>query len=282
MVSEQLPAPGFGTSFDTDETHEQLPRIGRWDREHGDIATAAVASALEVGYRHIDTAEMYDTEAAVGRALDLADVDRENVFVATKVHPENLAYGDVLDHARASRERLGVDTVDLLYVHWPIRTYDSGETLAAFDDLYDRGEIRHVGLSNFTPDLLEAALDRLDAPVFAHQVECHPLLQQDELRQYAREHDHHLVAYSPLAKGAVTEVPELEEIARRHDATAPQVALAWLLSKEIVPIPRSTSAPHIRANYEARQLQLDTEELERIDNLGRTERTVDFPDAPWN
>lgn len=255
--------------------------IGTYDVEP-DACTAAVTFALNEGYRHVDTAEMYGTEAAVGRAIERADVDREDVFVATKLHSRNLAYDDVLAHAEGCRDRLGVDVVDLLYVHWPIRTYDPEETLAALDALYDRGVVRHVGLSNFTPALLEEALARLDAPLFAHQVECHPLLQQDELRRYAREHDHHLVAYSPLAKGAVTEVPELVEVATEYDATPAQVSLAWLSSKGVVPIPKSTTEAHIRENYDARELQLDEGAIERIDGIQRTKRTVDVPDAPWN
>jgi 2,5-diketo-D-gluconate reductase B len=279
---DTVPAPGFGTSIDTAE-RDTLPDIGDWDETGVDVATAAVASALAVGYRHVDTAEMYETERAVGRALELADAAREDVFLATKVLPEHLAYEDVLDHARASLDRLGVDTVDLLYVHWPIRAYDPEGTLAAFDELYEAGEIRHVGLSNFTPEMLEEALSLLDAPVFAHQVECHPLLQQDRLRRYAREHDHSLVAYSPLAQGAVTDDPDLVDIAADYDATPAQVALAWLMSKEsVVPIPCSTTADHIRENYRARDIELDANAIERIDSIDREHRTIDFPEAPWN
>lgn len=278
---EQLPAPGFGTSFTVEESTDP-PQIGDWGGST-DVATAAVASALTVGYRHIDTAEMYETERAVDRALELTGVDREEVFIATKVAPENLAYEDVLAHARASRDRLGVETIDLLYVHWPIRAYDPEGTLAAFDELYAAGEIRHVGLSNFTPAMLSEAFELLDAPVFAHQVECHPLLQQERLRRLARQHDHHLVAYSPLATGAVTERPELVEIAGENDMTASQVALAWLLSKErVVPVPCSTTAAHIRENFEAREIELPPEAIARIDNIDSHERKIDFEGAPWN
>ena len=256
--------------------------IGTYDVEPA-ACTAAVTAALECGYRHVDTAEMYDTERAVGRAIEAAAVDRDDVVLATKVHSRNLSYEDVLEHARASRERLGVETIDLLYVHWPIRTYEPSETLAAFDELYRRGEIRHVGLSNFTPELLEEALGILDAPLFAHQIECHPLLPQEELRRYAREHGHYLVAYSPLAKGRVTEVAELEAIADAYDATPAQVAPAWLQAHEhVVPIPKSTTEAHIRENYAARDLELDADAIERIDGIDRTERVVDFPEAPWN
>jgi len=262
----------------------ELPPIGLGTYDVvPDAAADVVALALEAGYRHVDTAEMYDNERAVGEGIERAGVDREEVFLATKVHSRNLAYEDALASATASRERLGVETIDLLYVHWPIRAYDPAATLAAFDELYDRGAIRRVGLSNFTPDLLTEALDRLDAPLFAHQVECHPLLQQDDLRRLARERGHHLVAYSPLAKGTVTEIPELVAVADEHDATPAQVALAWLLSKErVAAVPKSTTPAHIRENLAARRLSLSEAALARIDAIERTERQVDFAGAPWN
>jgi 2,5-diketo-D-gluconate reductase B len=266
MTDDTIPGVGIGT-YDLDpETCEY-----------------SVATALDLGYRHVDTAEMYENERAVGDALAAADVPREDIFVATKIHSRNLAYEDVIEHAEACCDRLGVEALDLLYVHWPIRAYDADSTLAAFDDLYDRGLIRHVGVSNFTPPLLAEAIDTLDAALFAHEVECHPLLPQAELREHAREHDHYLVAYSPLAKGRVTEVPELVEVAEEYDATPAQVSLAWLLSKdEVVVIPRSSSAAHLRENLAARDLSLDQDAIERIDAIDRRERVVDFPDAPWN
>lgn len=265
-MNEQLPSIGIGT-------YDLTPEECR----------AAVSTALEAGYRHIDTAEMYENEQAVGDAIAAADVDRDDLFVATKIHSRNLAYDDVIEHAEASRDRLSVETIDLLYVHWPIRSYDPRETLAAFDELHAQGVIRHVGLSNFTPTLLDEALDHLDAPLFAHEVECHPLLRQEELRAYARDHDHYLVAYSPLAKGAVMDVPEIVAIAEKHDVTPAQVSLAWLLSKDrVVVIPKSTSPSHIRENYQAQSVSLDDEDIAVLDNLDRTQRQVDFPGAPWN
>jgi len=154
---------------------DSLPELGlgTYDITDHEVCAESVETALEVGYRHVDTAEGYDNERAVGEGIAAADVDREDVFVATKVSSENLAREDVLEHARASADRLGVETLDLLYVHWPIRAYDPEGTLAALDELYDEGLVRHVGLSNFLPGQLDEALDRLEAPLFAHQVECH-------------------------------------------------------------------------------------------------------------
>ncbi|MFC6726432.1 aldo/keto reductase, partial [Halobium palmae] len=156
MSDLELPAVGFGTGG-----------------TEGDACTDAVVGALDAGYRHVDTAQMYGNEGAVGRGIRESDVDRDDVVLATKVHPSNLAGDDVLETARESLDRLGADRVDLLYVHWPTDAYDPEETLPAFDDLRDRGVVDHVGVSNFTPALLDEARAILDAPIAAHQVECH-------------------------------------------------------------------------------------------------------------
>jgi 2,5-diketo-D-gluconate reductase B len=265
MPPTEIPQPGLGTSGHEDEA-----------------CTEAVLTALEAGYRHIDTAQMYDNEAAVGRALEESDVDREDVFLATKVHPENLAREDVLETTEASLERLGVERVDLLYVHWPTSAYDPEETLPAFDEVRDRGWTDHVGVSNFTTDLLEEAIEILEAPVLANQVELHPRLQQDDLVSSARERDVTTVTYCPIAKAEVNEIDELREIADAHDATPVQIALAWHYGREgVVPIPKGTG-DHIRENYAALELELTDNERERIAALDRGERLVDPDEAAWN
>ena len=265
-------------------TDTDLPfGLGTYENDDPDQCAESVRVALDAGYRHVDTAQMYGNEAAVGEGLAAADVDREDVFVATKLQPGNLAYDDVLSTTEESRDRLGVDTIDLMYVHWPLDAYDPEETLPALDAIRDRGLVRHVGLSNFTPDQLTDAIDRLESPLFAHQVEMHPYLQQAELRDLAREHDHYLVAYSPLAKGSVADDDTLRAVAEEVDATAAQVALAWLRSKErVVPIPKATGRDHIEENLASLDVDLDDDAIERIDELDRGEREVDFPEAPWN
>jgi 2,5-diketo-D-gluconate reductase B len=256
---------------------------GTYELADGEECVAGVARAIETGYRHVDTAQGYDNEASVSAGIDRTDVDREDLFVATKLSTNNLSYTDATATARVSRDRLGVDSIDLLYVHWPINTYDPDETLPALDDLVDEGVVDRIGLSNFRPDQLEEAIDRLNHDVFAHQVECHPLLQQDELRELAVKHGHWLVAYSPIARNRVADVDVLREIAAKHDATPAQVSLAWLLSKErVAPIPKAASVDHTRENWAARDLDLDPEDVERIDALDRNERVVDFEAASWN
>ncbi|WP_435062736.1 aldo/keto reductase [Halobaculum sp. EA56] len=265
-------------------TDLDLPALGLGTSANDDFEECAetVRAALDLGYRHVDTAQMYDNEAAVGEGISRADVPREEVVVATKVHPDNLAYDDAKRTARESLERLGLDSVELLYVHWPTSAYDPGGTLRAMDELRDEGVCDHVGLSNFTPDLLDEARARLDAPVAAHQVECHPLFPQDDLRAYAVEHGHYLVGYSPLGRGEALEDPLLGEIAEKHDTSTAAVCLAWAFAQEaLVPIPKATG-DHVRANYEARDLELDAEDLDRIAAHDVRERVIDPDAAPWN
>ncbi|WP_255196415.1 aldo/keto reductase [Halorarius litoreus] len=262
----------------------EMPRLGlgTYEQTDPDVCAASVETALNLGYRHVDTAQGYDNEAAVGEGIERADVDREDVFLATKLTPENLAYDDVVHSTKASMDRLGVDRIDLLYVHWPLSAYDPADTLPALDELRDRGWIDHVGLSNFLPEQLDEARDHLDSPIFAHQVECHPLFQQDELREYAREDDHWLVAYSPLGKAEIFDHPVIAAVAESHDLPPAQVCLAWLLSKdEVAPIPKATG-DHIAENFGALDATLSEEAIERIDEIEAEQRKVDFEAAPWN
>ncbi|WP_313694325.1 aldo/keto reductase [Halorarum halobium] len=260
-----------------------LPELGLGTSGNDDPERCAetVARALEAGYRHVDTAQMYDNEAAVGAGIARADVPREEVVLATKIHPDDLAYEDAKRTARESLDRLGVDSVDMLYVHWPTSAYDPEATLRAMDELHDEGVCDHVCLSNFTPALLDEARGLLDAPVAAHQVECHPRLRQDDLREYAREHGHYLVGYSPLGKGELLEDPVLTDIAGKHDTTTAAVCLAWALAGDVlVPIPKGTG-DHVEANLAARDLELDDADLERIEEL-EEKRFIDPDSAAWN
>jgi len=243
--------------------------------------TETVVTALEAGYRHVDTAQMYDNEAAVGEGIAAADVDRDDVVVATKIHPENLAPEDVRETATESLDRLGLDRVDLLYVHWPIRTYDAAATLPVFDELREEGLIDHVGISNFTPDLVHEAREILDSPIAAHQVECHPRFQQPEIRELAGELDHHLVGYSPLGGGDLIDDDTLREIAERNGRSPAVLALAWALERGIVPIPKSTGE-HVTENVEALDVELSEEALEAVDAMAGGERLIDPDDAAWN
>jgi diketogulonate reductase-like aldo/keto reductase len=261
-----------------------IPRLGfgTYELTDPDRCRTAVRTALETGYRHVDTAEYYGNEAAVGAGVAGSDVARSDVFLASKVWRDRLGHGDFIESADQRVDRLAVDALDLLYIHWPMDTYDPAETLPALLEARDRGLTREIGLSNFTPAQLDAAIDHLGEPPAAHQVEMHPLLQQDELRAHADRHDYRLVAYAPIARNAVADVPEIRAVAEKHDATPAQVSLAWVLAKGAVPIPKAGTPAHIRENHGALGLELDDEDVARIDGIERERRVVDFPSAPWN
>jgi len=267
-----------------DANSDGIPKLGlgTWQNTDGDECAKSVTYALDLGYEHVDTAQAYGNEEHVGEGIENSGVNREDFFLATKVWIDNLEYDDVIETTEDSLDKLGTDYVDLLYIHWPAREYEPEETLAAFDELYDEGKIKHVGLSNFEPEHLEEAKEHLDAPIYANQVEMHPLLPQDELVEYVQENDMTLVAYSPLARGEVFDVPELTEVAEKHDASEAQVSLAWIMSKDnVVAIPKATGEDHIEDNYGALTLELDDEDIEKIDDIGTKERQVDPDFAPW-
>ncbi|MFB6109401.1 MAG: aldo/keto reductase [Halodesulfurarchaeum sp.] len=260
-----------------------MPRlgIGTWENTDPDACANAVRTALEMGYRHVDTAQIYGNEEHVGRGLAAADVDREEIFLATKVWIDSLQPEDVRETTEQSLEKLGVDSVDLLYVHWPADTYEPEATLPAFRELREDGLIDRIGVSNFEPEHLERARSVLGEDPFANQVEMHPLLPQADLREAVENTDTEIVAYSPLARGAVLDVPAVTEVAEKHGVSEAQVSLAWLAEKGVTAIPKATSEAHIADNWESRTLDLDESDVAKIDGIDRTDRQVDPGFAPW-
>ncbi|WP_458210394.1 aldo/keto reductase [Haladaptatus sp. NG-SE-30] len=264
------------------ETPVQSPGFGTYNL-HGEPGVEAVSTALDVGYRHVDTARMYKNEAVVGKALTQSNVPREEVFVATKVGhftEPNLSPEYIRKSVAESRKRLGIETVDLLYIHWPY-SFDAEAHLPTLNELVHDGWVRHLGVSNFTPLMLDDARTVSDEPLFALQVEMHPLLQQEELVAYADEHDLTLVAYSPLAQGKVFDVPELRNIAEKHAVSPAQVSLAWFSTKGAIPIPKASSKAHVRDNFAATDLNLDDEDIARIDAIDRELRLEDEEFMNW-
>lgn len=249
-----------------------MPMLGLGTWENITECADTVQTALDMGYRHVDTAQRYHNEEAVGDGIRAADVPRDDVFLATKVWIDRLGHDDVHASVSESLERLGTDYIDLLYVHWPGGEYDPEETLPAFAELKDDGVIDRIGISNFEPRHCDTALDVLDGDVFANQIEIHPHLQQDELREYAAERDIELVAYSPLARARVLDMPELVEIASKHDISEAQVALAWLREKGITAVPKATGASHLRDNLSSLSVELDAEDVETIDEIDEYDR----------
>lgn len=238
---------------------------------------AVVETALDAGYRHLDTAQIYDNETVVGAGLANSDVPRAEVTLATKLWVDSLAPEAVEPGTRASLERLGVDGVDLLYVHRPRGDYDPVETMAALDAVHEAGLTDAVAVSNFTPEQYERAQANCGAPIVANQVEFHPLFQQHDLVAHAREHGYTVVAYSPLAAGKVFDIPAVKAVAQKRDTTPAAVAIAWLCQYDnVVTIPKASSRAHLSANLAAADLSLTAADVARIEGIDREEEL--FPE----
>lgn len=264
----EIPAIGFGT----------------WELT-GAACERAVDAALADGYRLIDTAQMYDNEREVGRAIHGSFVDREEVFITTKLDMENMRAGSLERSVEESLERIGLDQLDLVLIHWPNPEVPLKETMEALCDVKDRGLACHIGVSNFTLDLLDAAVAYAEEPLVVNQVEYHPYLDQSAVLAACRKHGMALTAYAPLAKGRVFEDPRLSEIARSKGKSAGQVAIRWLLQQSgVIAIPRSSQRAHIRQNNDVFDFELSPSEMDRIAQLAEPGgRIVDPEWAPeWD
>ncbi|MEC9344016.1 MAG: aldo/keto reductase [Pseudomonadota bacterium] len=259
--------------------------LGTWtlkDRQCADIVSAAIAA----GYRHIDTAAMYDNEAAVGEGIRAGGVARDELFVTTKVWPSDLASGRLQQSVETSLERLGLDHVDLALVHWPSRTVPLAETIAALNDVAARGMARHIGVSNFTTGLLEEACALSSRPLACNQVEYHPHLDQTKVHAACLKHGMAMIAYCPLGRdGTVFEEPAVRSAAEAHERSPSQVVLRWHVQQEGVgAIPRTTRTNRLAQNLAVFDFELSREEMAAIGALGRANRRIcDFEFSPeWD
>ncbi|GHH86121.1 oxidoreductase [Streptomyces sulfonofaciens] len=245
-----------------------------------DRTTAAVLSALEAGYRSIDTAAIYGNEAGVGRALAESGLPREELFLTTKLWNADQGYDSALRAFDASLAKLGTDHVDLYLIHWPTPARDLYlDTWRALEKLLADGRTRAIGVSNFQPAHLERLLDHSDAVPVLNQVELHPYLQQGRLRAFHAEHGIATEAWSPLAQGSLLEDPALAAIAQRHGRTPAQVVLRWHLQLGNIVIPKSVTPARIRQNIEVFDFTLTGEDIEAITALDRGLRTGPDPDT---
>ncbi len=248
---------------------EKVPSLGLGTyRLSGEECTKAVKCALALGYRHIDTAQMYRNEDEVGRGVQDSSVDREDAFLVTKVWPSDFSHDDVLRKTRESLRKLGTDYVDLLLMHWPSQDVPLEETLGAMTELKEEGSVRHIGVSNFPPQMVEEAAGH--AEVFCNQVEYHPYKVQDDLLEQAKKMDYLLTAYRPIARGEVLDDETLREIGEAHSKTPAQVALRWLIQQEkVAAIPKAASEEHLEGNLDVFDFELSDEEMKRIFGLRR-------------
>ncbi|POA97496.1 2,5-didehydrogluconate reductase DkgB [Chromobacterium sinusclupearum] len=265
----------------------QMPKLGAGTfRLKEQQAEDAVAMALELGYRHIDTAQIYRNEADVGRAIAKSGLPRGELYVTTKIWTDQFAQGKLIPSLRASLDKLGLEQVDMTLIHWP-SPKDEVPMAVYMEQLAEAKQLgltREIGVSNFTIKHLEQAIAVVGAGAIAtHQLEVHPYLQNLKVRAFCRQHAIALTGYMPLAYGRVIQDPVLLDIARKHGATAAQVALAWQLQQDIAVIPSSTKRANLAANLEALTLRLDDADMARIAGLEDGGRIADPDFAPaWD
>jgi diketogulonate reductase-like aldo/keto reductase len=253
--------------------------FGTWELR-GDTCARMVSAALGIGYRHIDTARMYGNETAVGEGLSDGlrrhGLDRGDIWITTKIWPDQFADGDLQAATARSLTELGVGQVDLLLLHWPNPSIPLGETMAALADTLRQGMVRHIGLSNFPTALMRQAIGACPEPLTMIQVEYHPFLDQTAVLDAAAANGLGITAYCPLAKGRVFEDETVGRIARAHGRSPSQIALRWLLQQGVVAIPRSSKEAHARDNFAVWDFALDEAEMAALSALRRRDgRLID-------
>jgi 2,5-diketo-D-gluconate reductase A len=242
---------------------------------------AAVTTALECGYRHIDTAKIYGNESAVGEAIAESGIDRSEIFVTTKCWNADQGFDSARRAFDASLKRLGLDNLDLYLIHWPAPSRDLYvDTWRAFEELYTEGRVRAIGVSNFQPAHLQRLFDETETVPAINQIELHPWLQQSELRAFHREHGIVTEAWSPLATGGdFLDNPVIGAIAKKHDITPAQVILRWHLDLGNVIIPKSVNRDRMASNLDLFDISLDDEDTAQIAELDAGQRVGDDPDT---
>ncbi len=245
-----------------------------------DEAKEASLTALEVGYRHIDTAQMYENEKGVGEAVRESGLDRGDVFVTSKLNNGFHAHDDALKAFDESLETLGFDYLDLFLIHWPLPGIDVDfiETWGALEEIYASGRAKAIGVSNFQPSHLRRLLQEGTVPPAVNQVEVHPFLTQDEVRATNTEHGVATEAWSPLAQGLVVDNAAIAGIAKSYDKTPAQVALRWTLQRGDIVFPKSVTPERIKENFELFDFELSDADMSIISALNRDERTGPNPD----
>jgi 2,5-diketo-D-gluconate reductase B len=253
-----------------------LPRLGLGTfRMQGDVCRAAVESALGLGYRHIDTAEMYGNEEAIGPALAASGIARKDLHVTTKVWNENLAPDAMRKAFDTSLKKLKLDHVDLYLVHWPSPDMNLPAVLETLMKLKEEGRTRAIGVANFNIALLKQAVEDIKAPIACNQIEYHVMLDQTPIRKYMAAKSIPLVAYCPLAQGRAASDEALVAIGKKHNASAAQVALKWLLDQDgVAAIPKASRAESQKANLGALNVKLDDDDRKALASLPKDQRFV--------
>lgn len=257
--------------------------LGTWELR-GRTCARLVEQALKLGYRHIDTAQVYENEREVGEGLRASRVRRDDVFVTTKVWTTHFAPHDLERSAKESLIKLRISEVDLLLLHWPNPHVPLSETLGALAHVKKLGMTRHIGVSNFTVALIDEAVAACPEPLVCDQVEYHPYLDQTRVREACARHGMAVVAYSPVAKGRIKSDETLVRIGREHGKTAAQICLRWLVQQNVAAIPRTSKIERLSENIDIFDFTLSDDEMQQIFALGNAQgRLTDFGFAPkWD
>lgn len=268
-LADPIPAMGFGTY-----------------RRKGDAGLNAILLALETGYRHLDTAQSYDSERECGEALRRSGLGRDAVFVTTKIDMPNYGKGKLVPSLRRSLDALELASVDLTLIHWPVPETELAMAvyLEQLSEAQGLGLTQRIGVSNFTRALIDRAVGILGPGVIVNnQVEAHPYLQNRALVAHCQDRGISVTGYLPIARGTLGEDPVMQAVASRHDATVEQVALAFGLQRGLIVIPTSGNAERIAINFAARNLTLGADDMAAIEGLDRGHRMVDPSSAPdWD
>jgi methylglyoxal/glyoxal reductase len=260
----QMPQHGFGVYKISDP---------------GEMETA-VLKALEVGYRSFDTAQMYQNEGMLGELLHESQVPRKELFVTTKINNSNQGYDQTLFTFEESLVDLQLSQLDLLLVHWPSQKHFF-DTWRAIERLYEEKMVKAIGVSNFHIEHLERLNTKANVMPMVNQVELHPYLTQEPLREYLKDHDIAVEAWSPLGRGRILQDPVLEEMAERYGKTVAQIILRWHLQQDIIVIPKSITPSRIAENADIYNFELSVEDMAAISGLNRDMRTGSDPDQVY-
>ena len=258
-----------------------MPQLGfgAYKVVDGDV-NVAISEALRTGYRSIDTAQYYNNEAGIGEILERSHLPREDLFITSKVWNSHHGYEKTLQAFDESMEKLKLDYLDLYLIHWPAPKYDQYvETYKALEKLYKDGRVKSIGVSNFHIEHIERLLDECEIVPAVNQVECHPYLQQKELKAFCEKHHIFIESWSPLGRGAVLGDETINRIAKKYQKTAAQIILRWHIQENAIVIPKSVTPLRIRENFQLFDFELSEADMHDIATLDRNERTGHDPNT---
>jgi len=241
--------------------------LGTWQM-HGPECQNAVEAALELGYRHIDTAQMYRNEQDIGQAIRQANVPRDEIFLTTKLLSSNLRHDDVLSSFSASRERLQMEYVDLLLIHSPNPSVPISETIDAMNQLQNAGKVKYIGVSNFSVKQMQEAIEVSETPIFTNQVEYNPYNNQQKILEFCQKQDVALTAYTPLARNRIAKDKTVQNLGSKYGKTPAQITLRWLIQQDhVITIPKSSHQEHLKENLDIFDFELTDDEMRSMSKL---------------